>query len=198
MKCLCQWLLGDWIRSCRWNPSSSVARTALVTNTASRQTAVGNHIAFIIARHRALVWVREYCWRCCAAPPASAEPHHNKNPKPTESQPRLGYSPAPRYRCWPKSHLLCREIFLVKSVGATSFKDPLSLLASTNRNLFCFACSAKMKGYFSLAIYSPKTLIPHCKAVIGFLLFTTFLHYTYSYSSGLYFWHWTKTHSTPR
>lgn len=98
--------------------------------------------------------------------------------------------------CFPTTHLPGKEVSLVKSVLATSFKNPPSLLAGTNMNLFCFASSDKMKGYFSLAIYSPTTLTEHCKAVIGFLLFTTFLHNTYFYSLGLYFWHRTKTHST--
>lgn len=68
------------------------------------------------------------------------------------------HSPTRHRSCCPTTHLPGKDISLIKSVLATSFKSPLSFLAGTNMNLFCFAFSDKMKGYFSLAIYSPTTL----------------------------------------
>lgn len=73
MKWLCQWLLGDWIRSCTWNPSSSDARISLFMNAVRTQTAIRNRITFIIAYHWALVWVTEYSWLCSATPPTPGD-----------------------------------------------------------------------------------------------------------------------------
>lgn len=81
--------------------------------------------------------------------------------------------------CLHRRDLPCKGIFPLKSSPDTSFQNSLSHPAGPTMNLFCFASSAQMKGYFSSAIYALKAPIPHCKAGLGFLSFTAFLHTTY-------------------
>lgn len=96
--------------------------------------------------------------------------------------------------CLHRQDLPCKGIFPLKSIPDISFQNSLSRPAGANMNLFCFASSAQMKGYFSSAIYAPEAPIPHCKAGLGFLSFTAFLHTTYPHSLWLYFWA-LETHS---
>lgn len=180
MKLLYQWLLGDWIRPCRWNRSFTDARISLFMN-AVRGTAIRNQIMFIIAHCWALAGVTKYSWHHCATLSTCWLQAQLIGPEegpaacvPAVIGPYTSLTMFNGVKLFP-----LQRYFPVKSVLVTS----LRILLFLELTWIYFV------GYFSLVIYSPKTNSTLQNSYgVTFILYLPLRH-TYSCSVELYFWH---------